>query len=193
MSDFNIVIEVNDWKKEYDDFPHKIESFEDAVERQVSSSYSVQEMARMIVVGRELGDIEENIIPPNKCILATGASVAYSQKLVARKKNERTPSGKKVRVREYVGQVNTVVERTDDEGKPLPSEYVPANKEEAKDAGFKRYDTPAASRRAKTYLLNTVPSHIKSRLNIIAVNGGDVVEVAELLKQKIDEIVVRLT
>ena len=162
-----INIDVTDWKQEYDETELQILSEEDLLE--LATKLHPAKVARLYIISREQKLSPDELLPANKPLFQTGAAAALSGFIARQKKSTVMPNGKEFEVREYVGTVK-------EDGELSFEPFVKIESEE----GLKR---------ALDYLLNTVPGYIMGRLKIIAASGGDVEEAAELLKDKIDDMV----
>jgi hypothetical protein len=160
-------IDIEDWNEEYQEVEHQIQNQDDLVTL-AKSGIGPMELARNTIVSRELGLAEDDIIPDNKSSLNIGGAHAISQIFARKFKEMQTGEGKTIRVRELVGQ-------TEDDDKP---EIVDS-------------DSDVGCQRAIKYLQSAAIGHIKSRLNIVAVNKGKdaVIEQGDLLIAAIKGIV----
>jgi len=176
MSKKGMVIhtDVSDWHDEYMQAEPNVSSEDAAVQTHVAEKFHPLQMGRLLIVGRERGDSPDDILPPNKLLLNTGAAYAWSQKLCQRRKAVEIPGTEKtVSVREIVGGVR------DEDG-------------ENPDSGLVMWNDADAVARAEQYLSRVVTGHIFERLKSIAVNGGDVQAAVDELKRRIDDMVERL-
>jgi len=172
MEQVSEVIVMDDWAEEFYREEPNMRSFDDAVNEQMKHGYSPQQIGRWAVVGRVLGETEPKLVPPTKCLVQSGATSAFVRRLQQEKKDVETEDGKEIRVRKYVGPVLNEDEEGGDE-----------------DYKWVQYDDEKAVERAQHYLINAVPGHIRSRLNIIAANNGNVREAAEKLVNEIYKMV----
>lgn len=167
-------LDFTDWAEEMYREEVDLPTF-DAVETEIiKNGVSPQQMGRMAVAGRLIGLAAHNLVPPTKLLVATGATRAITEQLAQRKETIETDEGKKIRVRKYVAPV-------------------PDSKDEPTSEPWVEQSDPRALELAERYLLRSVPGHIRSRLNIIAANSGDVERVADALKREIDDMVEVLT
>jgi len=179
-----LIMELDDWQDEYQRNEPDVRSEGAAIITQVRESRSAMQIARFLIVGRERGDTPKDILPENKMLLNAGAAHHWMQTIAQRKTKADLGDGKSVEVREYVGTVK--------EGREAEGEF-DAEVNEDVDKPIVYYKDPEAIRRIRTYMARVIPGHIYNRLAILLANGEDVGEAAEELKDKIDEIVDRLS
>lgn len=183
-----VTIPINDWGNEYAEVEPKLLDQEDLVELLKQPHFSASKIGRLAIVARERGDAPQDIIPGNKLLLNAGAAVEISSIAARRKTTVELADGREIEVREFVApyrddEVDRLANDNQDMGvNPSPDDY----------DGFVPVHSTVANTRATNYLLKKVPGYIYGRLAIIAANGGEVQEAAELLKDKIDEMVKRL-
>lgn len=166
-------LDYTDWAEELLGEEPDLSSVETTIKEQMENQRSTQQIGRWVVAGRVLGIAAKNLLPPTKLLVQAAAARHWAQRMEKEKEVVITEEGKEINVRSYVGPVGS---DEDGAGKPWVNFY-----------------DPAAIELAKSYLLNGVPGHIRSRLNIIAAAGGDVARVAADLKHIIDEMVAALT
>jgi hypothetical protein len=157
--------DISDWAEEVRKLNPELGSKDKAIETQQRLGLSTQIMGRLIVAARAMGLAEELLIPIVKLLIQIGAARAWSSTLERRVVTGETPSGKKIVAREFIGPI----ERS---GEPWVPVY-----------------NPKAIKRTMHYLREVVPGHIKSRFNILAVNGISPFDIGEELKATIDELV----
>lgn len=160
--------DITDWRDEayQDEF---IPKDRDDILGAIEIGMHTAKVARATVVSRELKEASEDIIRENKILLQVGAMQDISQIVLREKTEVETKSGEILSVPAFIGSAE------DDNGQS----YVPS-------------DSNRGRERAEKYLKNQVVGHIRNRLGTIYQNGGDVAEVAEKLKARIDELVAGL-
>lgn len=164
-------IDVTDWHEETKREEIEIKN-DDDIYALLDKGEHTGKIGRAIIVNRELGNADENIIKPNKLILSSGAQLEVSR-LAARKRHEvETESGAKFQARSYVGEVQ--------DGQDTDESYV-------------TYTDDKAAERAKRYLTNMIPGYIWPRLLTLYEANENVQEVADELKSLIDEMVEKLS
>ena len=160
-------IDITDWEDERKALDPDLSDKEAAINTQITRQLSPQVMGRAIVAGRETGNADASLEPPNKLLLQTGAALAWSETLRRESDRGKAANGSDVTYRALLGPID------------------------GSDGAWIR--AKEGSERARQYLLNAVPGHIKSRFNIMAVNGDDLSVVAEELIALIREMVAELT
>lgn len=164
-------IDVTDWHEETKREEMEIKSDND-IYALLDKGEHTGKIGRAIIVNRELGNADENIIKPNKLILNSGAQLEVSR-LAARKRHEvETESGAKFQARSYVGEVQ--------DGQDTDESYVSHSDDKAAD-------------RTRRYLMSIIPGHIWQRFLILYEAGENIQEVADELKSLIDEMVEKLS
>ncbi len=162
-----IKIDITDWDEEYQDNEVNVSS-EDEIIKRAKEGIKPSEMGRHIIVSREHGLSPEGIIRPNKTILNIGAAEAVSKLIARRYKN---------------------VTIKNDGGKTLKIRALTCATEDAEESVVVDSDTEAGLQNAISYTLNVIPGHIRSRLDIIRVNGGNVKKVGRQLITIVQEII----
>jgi hypothetical protein len=192
-------IPIGDWMKEFVREEVDVSSEEKIIELATKEKMPTSQIARLVIVAREAGYAPDEIIPPNKLILNAGASASIQQIIATRYRELEIANNKTVKVREFVAPVREVMTRTEEpEEVELSTEQVIGEPEtqpqqQPTEPGFVNVQTDEACQRAIDYLLGRIPGYVYSRLAIVAVNGGEVVQVAERLKAEIDRVVRELT
>lgn len=152
--------------------------------------HTIPSIARMCVAAQLLGQVTEDYLPTNKMIIQTGAAVSISSTIASMHERAELPNGKMVDVRKYVAPVRQEEDEADeidastDDGNNLLS---------PEEIAFVHYKSPEALARAYDYLITRVPGYAIGRLEIIAINGGNVREAVDDLIDKIEDAVKRLT
>lgn len=189
-TELTINIPIGDWDTEYQVEEPKLQGDSDLIELLKNPQNGPQKIGRLAIVARERGNAPNNILPPNKLLLNAGAAVEVSQIVARRKTKRELPNGKEIEVRDFVASVredgNQSINDTHQHHVTPPS---PINNN---NHGFVYVESETALQRAQDYLAKVVPGYICGRMEIIALNGGDVRQAAKELKKRIDEIVKRL-
>lgn len=167
----NITIAINDWMEEYQKEHPDVSDEEAVLSLLLGADCSTAKAARLILVARELGQTQKDIVQPNKLLLQSGARADIAALYKRARVTVTTDTGVELEVRAYVGKT--------------------ADQEDA-DAEIVLAQSPEGLDRAVKYCVNTIPGHIYGRFKIIAANDGQLVKVAEELKASIDEMVERL-
>ncbi len=162
-----ININITDWNEEYQKNGLDVSS-EDKIIALAKKGIKPSEMGRHIIVSRERGLLPEGIIRPNKTILNVGAAEAVS-KLIARQYKQALIKN--------------------DGGKTLKIRALTCATEDAEKSVVVDSDTEAGLQNAISYTLNIIPGYIRSRFDIIRVNGGDVKAIGEQLIAIVREII----
>lgn len=177
-----IEIEVPDWYEEHQTEEPTIKSEADLIA--LAQKMSSVKVGRLAIMSRHLGLSPTNIIPGNKLILQAGSAYQISALIASQKTKAQLPNGNEINVREFVAPVRDDDQNLNDNQKanvtPSPEFFTPVISEVSRD-------------RALDYLLKRVPGYVMGRLEVIAVNGGDVKAAAVELKARIDEMVLKLT
>lgn len=215
--EYAIKVPVSDWMKEYIREEVDVSTEDKIVELATKDKMPTSQIARMVIIAREAGAAPEEIIPANKLLLNAGGAASIQQIIATRYRELEIANNRTVKVREFVGpmrEVHTQVKA--DEIQPVaeaPAARVQANElvapvpdleevtlpeeteagQQPVEPGFVVVQSEEACQRAIDYLLSRIPGYVYSRLAIIAVNEGDVAQVAERLKAEIDRVVRELT
>lgn len=172
--ELTIVTPIGDWESEYLHEEIDVSSEEAVIAARLSGDVSPQQLGRFVIVARERKETEPDIIPPNKVLLSTAASAETRLILTRRQEPVETPSGRTYEAPAFVGPVHT----PDDEVEEVEP--------------FVKLTDPKAEGRALGYLTRAVPGHIWKRLLIVAAHGGDIAAAAQIVHDKVDEMVERL-
>ena len=157
--------DITDWRDEafqLEYIPKDKEEILDGIEKGMHTA----QVARAIIVSRELKEAPEDIINENKLLLLAGAMKSISEIVHSVKTEIETVSGKTWNIPGFIGNPE------DGEG----DSYVPS-------------DSYQGRERAEKYLKTVVVGHIRNRLALIFQTGGDAKESAMWLKLKIDSLV----
>ena len=165
-----IVIDITDWEEEYFREEASVSTLAEILDS-AQGDRTAPEIARLVIVGRARGEVDSDIIPPNKNLLQNGGTLAVDLVSESRIRNTEMTNVKKYTVREFIG--------------PMP--------DEGEESSGKPYmavvETQEAADRAETYLLKRIPGHIARMLMQLREAGKDVAGPAEELKAKIDGMV----
>lgn len=171
MKKDTIEIHVPDWVEEHSQLEADVSTEDKIIDLMIATKMSAAKAARVAIIAREKKQAPEDIVPANKLLLNTGGAMAIQQAVARRTRKVQLENGNTVNVRELVA----------------PVADNPTNV-----GGIVDTQDPQALQRALDYLLKIVPGYVNNRLEIIAINGGDVVQAANEFKQKVDEMVSRL-
>jgi hypothetical protein len=163
-----IKIDVTDWNEEYQKKEVDL-STEEAIIKRAKEGVKPSEMGRLVTIAQEKGDMADGVISSHKIRLMKGSAMAVSSIIAKFKTQSNLKNGNKVNHRTFTCAT---------EG---------ANVDAVVDA-----ESKAGLQNATNYLRNVVPGYIQGRLAIVAANNGDVRQLADELKTKIDEMVMRL-
>jgi hypothetical protein len=161
----DIVIPIPEWVEETQRDEAEITNREDIITALVKEKVNTGKVARWVIVNRELGLADDDILPGNKMLFYTGAREAVIEVAQNERHEVKTEAGNKLEGRSLV--------------------YV-------QDNGGGRYvrsNSKAGLKGAIHYLTHTLTGHIMPRLVTIAENKGDVRAYADELKAAIDEMV----
>ena len=192
MDKLVLKIDCTDWADEYMTSEPDLSSEDAMVRAHQEGKLHIAQIGRFVIVARERGDAPDDIVLPNKMLLQLGANGNIADKFRARKRRVTTESGQEIVVREMVAPVSELRARTGD-GDDLALDLTASEPDESNAYVWVDCETTLALERAEKYLQRSVPGHIWPRLALIAVNDGDVAGAADLLHDKIDEMVAKLT
>lgn len=183
-----IIIDV-DWDDENFRMEESATTLDELVALAIEKGLPSAQLARMHIVQRELGLVEDDdVLADNKTLLQNGGRQGINWAFQRRKK-EIEVNGKTYRVRELVGSI------ADDESYPSGENQDPgatfestvSTKQEPA-ATWHVLGTPGALEEAVKYLDRHLPGHIVGRCLIIKASGGDVQETLAKLFDKIVKI-----
>lgn len=192
MSKLVLGIDCTDWADEYMLSKPDLSSEDAMVRAHQEEKFHIAQIGRFVIVARERGDAPDDIIAPNKMLLQLGTNRDVADKFRARKRRVTTESGQEIVVREMVAPVSEL-EARDSDGDDFALDLVTSKLDEGDAHIWVDCETAQALERAEKYLQRSVPGHIWPRLALIAVNGGDVAGAADELRDKINEMVEKLS
>lgn len=170
--------DITDWEQAYDASKTRPGNMDEAIDLMRESDIKLSELALLLIVGRERGEVQDERMPTNKLSNLLGLAKhvsAYRGRQMARV----SIAGKDMEVPRFVSTV------TIEEG--VPSSEQSGNT-------VVDYDTEEAVERAISYLMTNVIGRIRDRCKIVALNSpAKLQKVADELKLAIDEIVDELT
>lgn len=173
--------DVSDWKQRYDtEQSVRPTSADEAVELMRESHIRVSDLALSLIVGRELGHVQDAGLPTNKLANLLGMS-NHLTNYRARQTAKVTIAGKEQNVPRYIANA------TVDAGVEVGFEFTVPNGNPP--TTVVDYNNPAAADRAIAYLMTNVTGRIRDRLKLVALNKPDELsKVVENLKKAIDDI-----
>lgn len=186
MSEPIIKIPIGDWVDEYQQEEVNVATEEAIIEAQTKRDLNPLKLGRLVLVARERGDAPEDILPPNKSVLNGGAAVELSR-MFARRRTSVKIGEREYAMRELVAAVPEKEEPAQDGDGEQADEAV-----NVFGGAFVAAQSDEGLSRAEKYLLERVPGYIWGRLLVIAANGGEVGALADILKEKIDDMVGKL-
>lgn len=172
--ELTLVMPIGDWEDEYLRYKADVSSEDAVIERRLEGNISPAQLGRFIIIARELNETKPDIIPQNKPLLNIAASLSARRILTKRQEPVETPGGKVYDAPSFVGPVST------------PSNELDGIKP------FVRLHDPEAIALALGYLERAVPGHIWRRLLVVAANDGNIEKAAQIVHDKVDEMVERL-
>lgn len=184
-----ISYDVSDWKQQYDNGSERPADLDEAIDLMRESSVKQGALAVALIIGRELGKVNDPNLPSNKMANLMGASLALAR-YRSRQKVKATvqPSGKEVNLRRFVAQATIEDGEQAEYGFDTPNAV--NDVQSISSVTVVDYNNPESADRAIAYLMTNVVGRIRDRLNLIALHRpSEVKVVAEELKQRIDEIV----
>lgn len=171
-----ISYDVSDWKEEFDKSDNRPTSGDDAIDLMRESSVKTGELARDLIINRELGNVDDESLPSNKMANLMGMSVHLSGKISRQAVKARLQNKKEVRLPRFVA--------TTEQGR----------KERPDEVTLVEYRDPKAVERAVEYLMNSLMGRVRERLEIVAASEpGKVKQVVSDLKKAIDKLAKELT
>jgi len=172
--ELTIITPIGDWESEYLHEEVDVSSEEAVIEVRLGGDVSPQQLGRFIIVARERKETEPNIIPPNKALLNTAASLRAREILTKRQRPVGTPSGRIYDAPAFVGPVS------EPDGKHKEVEP------------FVKLIDPKALERALLYLDKPISGHIWNRLLVVTANSSDIIAAAQIVHDNVDEMVTKL-
>lgn len=176
-----IKIDITDWRDTLLQTEEPITNEEDII-KALSAGKQTGVVARATAVSRALKLAPEDILRSDKLLYYTGCVGDISAIAKKNKRVVEVENGDHYTVPELIGYPGRRKEI--EEGEVQPEE------------GYQSYitiDDPQAAEYAKNYLIKVLPGHIWNRLLILHECNEDVSEAGELMKDKIDEMVKRIT
>ena len=165
-------INLDDWHDETLKEEIMIRNEADLIEL-IEKGFHTGKVGRMVIVSRELGETEDDILSTNKILLNAAAQNNISRLVVKHKHIVETKTGEKYEAHDYIGAIR--------EG------------EESSEISYVSYQDKEARQRIEHYLFSIVTGHIWNRLLLLSDNGGDAKRAADQLKILIDDMVVKLS
>lgn len=180
--------DITDWRDEVFRDELIIMEEKDILDALGQGSHTAK-VARAAIVSREIGKAPANIVRPNKTLLTIGAMQDVTQIAHKVKAEVTAADGAVYDAPAFIGRGNI------EELIEAPEDDEPEEGKDEIDLGpsFVGIHDPMARQRAERHLFRVVPGHIWNRLLIVHEGGGDVALVALELKDKIDEMVRRIT
>lgn len=178
---FVIPIDATDWRDEVMHNEMVIEKEEDIVDA-IAKGKQTAEVARAVIVNRELGHAPSDIIRPNRILLMTGAQADIADLFHSKTMAEFTArNGKTYAVPGFIGKGKQETPDADEkaDGVELEASYV----EIQSDDGIERN---------RHYLSKTVTGWIWNRFGQLKAAGADVRQAADELKAAVDEMVEKI-
>lgn len=185
--------DITDWRDEMLRAEVDVTTIDKAIQEQMAGRHIAQIGKFGIVAhaAKMVGE-DEQYLPGNKLLLMVGAANEIRRLMASRKRTVELENGQSVTVRETVAPVYEF--SPDDDAQEFDALADEPEAEPFKqDVAWCDVQSQKAMDRATDYLLQRVPGYAIGRLNIIAVNGGDVRKAADALISKIDEAVEKLT
>lgn len=184
-------IDITDWYERYQQEEPELKNDDDIIKLAMDGKHSANEIGTLAIVARERGDADNDILLPNKLVLMTGAGAEVMSKLARRKRKVTLDSGKTISVRQFVGKVS--IHQNDDSGQDDSEQEfdleIDGDLFSDDFNGFVDVQSQLALDRSLSYWNNHLPGYLRSTLNKIAVNGGDVETAAREMIDKINQFV----
>lgn len=182
-----ISYDVSDWKAQYDQGDIRPANLDEAIDLMRESSVKPGRLATALIVGRELGHVNDDNLPSNKMANLMGTSLAISH--YRSRQTARVQLGKE---RKETDVPRFVASPTIEDGKEATFDF--AVEALQPEVTVVDYNDKAAAERAKAYLMSNVVGRIRDRLKLVALNSPkELPTVAKELKRQIDEIVKELS
>ncbi len=172
--------DVTDWANDYKSSTTKPTSLDEAIELMRESNIKPGELAKLLIIGRELGIVKDSRLPTNKISNLTGMALHVSRHR-SRQVAQTRIAGKDVEVPRFIA--NATVEEDVEAG----FEFTVPNGNP--DVTVVDYNDPVAADRAIAYLMTNVLGRIQERLRLIALNKPqELGRVVKELKKAIDDM-----
>lgn len=202
-----IKIDVTDWLDEYMIEEADVTTLEALIDRATQDGMDAKQLARLVIIARERGDLSEDMeFPPNKLLLNNGGGLAVNVMMAQQKRRIETSNGTVRYVRELVAPLRDSHDEHETQSRQASdgadesridqahtfesvAEAAPREQPTPPVASYAFVGTQLALDRALAYLDRVVPGYIMGRLLIIRESGGDVKAAADVLKERIDEMV----
>lgn len=175
----DITINIDDWKDETLRAEETPKNVDDLVNLALEQGYLSPQLFRMYAYLREAGIAEPDALPDNKTLLQGGGTVALDRRFVTYKKIVEI-NGKQFNARAMVGPHSTKSESGEEDAEDV---------EDEEPNTWQSTGTPEAADLAWRYIERRIPGLIWGRLLVLADSKGDVKGAANMLHDKIDEMV----
>lgn len=191
-----ISYDVSDWKQQYDQNQSvRPTSADDAVDLMRESNTRVSDISVSLIVGRELGKVQDETLPSNKLSNLLGMSL-HLARYRSRQMAQVKIAGHDTEVPRYVANatIEEGVDATYEVTAPPPNgngkrSPAPSNPP----VRVVDYNNPVAADRAIAYLMTNVMGRISERLKLVALHKPhDLDAIADELKAGIDRMVEKL-
>lgn len=184
-----ISYDVSDWKSQYDASSERPADLDEAIDLMRESAVKQGSLAVALIIGRELGKVNDPNLPSNKMANLMGASLAIARYRSRQKvKTKAVGSDKEVTVRRFVAHATIEDGEQAEYGFDTPSAVNDVSS--ITSVTVVDYNNPEAADRAIAYLMTNVVGRIRDRLSLIALHRpNEVKQIAKELKQRIDDIV----
>lgn len=187
-----IIIDIPDWLNEHYRMEEKAITVDDFVRLAVENGLETAQIARLYIVQRELGLVEDDIMPDNKTLLQSGGRESINWAF-RRRKIEIEVNGKTYGARELIGSIaddengNSHAGReTQEQGATFES--TASAKQEPAACSWSVLGSPGARDKAIKSLHRDIPGRIVGRFLVIHASEGDVQTEADWLIDKVGEI-----
>ncbi len=186
--------DVTDWKQRYDENQSvRPASADDAVDLMRESNTRVSDISVSLIVGRELGKVQDDTLPSNKLSNLLGMSL-HLARYRSRQTAQVKIAGKDTEVPRYTANA-TIEEGVEVSYDATTPNGTQATKQTPVNPPVRvvDYDNPIAADRAITYLMHNVLGRISERLKLVALHKPQELDaIATELKAGIDRIVEKL-
>lgn len=183
--ELTIHIPIGDWQLEALRTETPITNRDDVL-KAVESGVQTAQIARRVIVWREMGLTPSDFMRPNKLLLHAGAREDIARMVRAAQHTVKVKD-RSYRAPDYVGPVQTPEPEDDGNGQTFQT-TIPDDQPTT----YVKHSDPAAAKLAEDYLLRIVGGHIWPRLLTIYESGGNVPDIVKQLKKQLDEMVLRL-